>query len=264
MRTVKYILLGLLVCGAVSAKVKVTLQNNAVHDTDSLIVKDGRILLSAANLQVPLAQVVSAEFVFEGFSLEQCRILFDQGDYAGIARKLAGEKASLTSAAALKGNATDWLRLLFRAQFHSGDYAAARSTAQSLRTAGSPLAAETVPYAILTLIEENRIAEAKKVFEAWKPADSAAADFIRARLALASGDNKAALQYLARLQAFYYREAEWLPPAVFLEGQIYKKTGQTGAAAYAADELTRIWPGSIWSRRAAELKESETKQGESP
>lgn len=264
MRTVKYILLGLLVCGAVSAKVKVALQNNEAHDTDALIVKDGRILLSAANLQVPLAQVASAEFVFEGFSLEQCRALFDQGDHAGIIRRLAGEKSSLLAASSLKGNASDWLRLFFRAQFHSGDYAAARSTAQALRTAGGPLAIETAPYEILTLIEENRIAEAKKVFEALKPADSAAAEFIRARLSVAGGDDKAALQYLARLQAFYYREAEWLPPAVFLAGQIYKKDGQIGAAAYAAEELTRSWPESIWSRRAAELKESETKQGESP
>jgi len=262
-KAVKYILLSLLVCGAASAKVKVTLQNNVVRDMDALTVKDGRLLLPAENKQVPLAQVVSAEFAFEGFPIEQCRILFDQGDYAGIIRRLAGEKASLMAAASLKGNASDWLRLLFRAQFRSGDYAAARSTAQSLRTAGSPLAVETVPYEILTLIEDNRIAEATKAFEAWKPADSAAAEFIRARLALAGGNDKQALQHLARLQAFYYREADWLPPAVFLEGQIYKKTGQTGAAAYAAEELTRIWPGNVWSRRAAELKESEIKQGES-
>jgi hypothetical protein len=262
-KTVKYILLSLLLCGAVFAKVKVTMQNGVVRDMDSLTLREGRIFLPAENIQIPLAQAASVEFVFAGFSIEQCRALFDQGDYDGIIRKLADEKSSLIAAASLQGNAAEWLRLLFRAQFYSGDVAALRSTAQTLRTAGSPLSAETVPYEILALIGDGRITEATKAFDTWKPADGAAAEFIRARLSVAGGDYKQALQHLARLQTFYYRETEWLPPAVFLEGQIYKKTGQVRATAYVAEELNRSWPGSVWSRRAAELKESETKQGES-
>ena len=250
MKTVKYILLSLLVCGAVSAKVKVTLQNSVVHDTDSLIVKDGRLLLPAENLQVPFAQVAAAEFVFDGFSIEQCRILFNQGDHAGIIRRLAGEKSSLMAAASLKGNASDWLRLLFRAQFHSGDFAAARSTAQTLRTAGSPLASEMAPYEILTLIEDNRIAEATKAFEALKPTDSAAADFIRARLSVAGGENKAALQHLAHLQAFHYREQEWMPGALFYEGLVSKQADMPEAAGFAVRELETLYPASRWCQMA--------------
>jgi uncharacterized protein HemY len=263
-KTVKYILLSLLVCGAVSAKIVVTLQSGVERTIDSLTIKDGRLLLPPENVQILLAQVASVEFGFDGFSIEQCRALFDQGDYAGIVRRLANEKPSLLAAASLKGNAPDWLRLFLRAQFHSGNVAAMRSTTQALQTAGSSLAAEMVPYEILALIEENRITEAAKAFDASKPADNAASDLIRARLSVAGGNDKEALQHLARLQGFHYREKEWLLPAVFLEGQIYKKAGQTRAAAYAAEELNRGWPGSVWSRRAAELKESETKQGESP
>jgi len=262
-KTVKYILLSLLFCGAVSAKILVTLQSGVERNMDSLTIKEGRLLLPAENAQIFLDHVASVEFSFDGFSIEQCRVLFDQCDYDGIVRRLADEKSSLMAAASLKGNGQDWLRLFFRAQFHSGDVAAMRSTAQDLRTAGSPLAAETGPYEILALIGDNRIAAATKAFDASKATDNAASDLIRARLSVAGGKDKEALQHLARLQAFHYREKEWLPPAVFLEGQIYKKAGQTRAAAYAAEELTRGWPGSVWSRRAAELKESEIKQGES-
>lgn len=246
MKTVKYILLSLLVCSAVSAKVKVTFQNGVAREMDSLTVKDGRLLLPAENAQVPFAQAASAEFVFEGFSIEQCRALFNQGDYAGIIRRLAGEKTSLIAAASLQGNAADWFLMLFRAQFHSGDYVAVRSTVQTLRAAGSPLAGETAPYEILTVIEDNRIAEATKAFEALNPADTAAAEFIRARLAAAGGNNKTALQHLARLQAFHYREQEWMPGALFYEGLVSKQADMPEAAGFAALELKTLYPASRW------------------
>jgi hypothetical protein len=35
---------------------------------------------------------------------------------------------------------------------------------------------------------------------------------------------------------------------------IYKKNGQTNAAAFAAEELMLGWPESVWSRRTEELK----------
>ena len=250
MKTVKYILLSLLVCGAASAKVKVTLQSGVARDMNSLTVRDGRILLLPDNTLIPLAQAASVEFVFDGFSFEQCQNLFDQGDYTGIVRKLADEKSSLLAAALLQGNSSDWLRMLFRAQFHSGDVAAMRSTVQALRTAGSPLAVEAVPYEILALIDENRIAEATKAFNALRPPENAAAEFIRARLAAAGGDYKGALQHLARLQAFHYREQEWIPGALFYEGLVSKQVDMPEASGFAVRELQTLYPASRWCQMA--------------
>ena len=250
MKTAKYILLSLLICGAVSAKVKVSLQNGVTRDMDSLTVRDGKLLLLPENTLIPLAQVVSAEFVFEGFSIEQCQNLFDQGDYAGAIRGLSDKKPSLLAAAPLQGNASDWLRMLFRAQFHSGDVAAMRSTVQTLRAAGSPLAVEAVPYEILALIDENRIAEATKAFEVLRQPDPAAAEFIRARLAVAGGNYKEALQHLARLQAFHYREKEWMPGALFYEGLASKQVDMPEAAGFAVRELETLYPASRWCQMA--------------
>ncbi len=251
MKTVKFILLSLLVCGTVSAKVKVTLQSGVTRDISSLTVKDGRLLLPPENTQTPLAQVALVEFAFDGFSIEQCRNLFDQGDYAGIVRKLANEKSSLMAAALLQGNASDWLRMLFRAQFHSGDVAAMRSTVQALRTVGSPLAVEAVPYEILALIEDNRIAEAANAFNALRASnDNAAAEFIRARLALAGANYKEALQHLARLQAFHYREQEWIPNVLFYEGLASKQADMPEAVGFAVRELETLYPASRWCQMA--------------
>ena len=249
MKTVKYILLSLLVCGTASAKVKVTFQSGVTRDMNSLTVRDGRILLPD-NTLIPLAQTASVEFVFDGFSFEQCRNLFDQGDYAGIVRRLADEKSSLLAAALLPGNAPDWLRMLFRAQFHSGDVAAMRSTVQALRAAGSPLAVEAIPYEILALIDENRIAEATKAFNALRSSENAAAELIRARLALAGGNYKEALQHLARLQAFHYREQEWMPGALFYESLVSKQADMPEAAGFAARELETLYPASRWCQMA--------------
>ncbi len=250
MKIVKYILLSLLVCGTVSAKVKVTLQSGVTRDMDSLTVKDGKLLLLPDNTPISLSQVALVEFIFDGFSFEQGQNLFDRGDYTGIIRKLADEKSSLLAAALLQGNTSDWLRMLFRAQFHGGDVAAMRSTVQALRTAGSPLAVEAVPYQILALIDENRIAEATKAFNVLRPPENAAAEFIRARLAVVGGDNKAALQHLARLQAFHYREKEWMPGALFYESLVSKQADMPEAAGFAVRELETLYPASRWCQMA--------------
>ncbi len=82
--------------------------------------------------------------------------------------------------------------------------------------------------------------------------------FQLAQIAFDRGEYTEALQHLAQVSLTHSRDSERMPAAVFLEGMIYKKTGQTNAAAYVAEELTLGWPESVWSRRAAELKESKT------
>jgi len=78
--------------------------------------------------------------------------------------------------------------------------------------------------------------------------------FQRAQAAYDQGEYTEALQQLAQVSLAHSRDSAKTPSAVFLEGMIYKKTGQTNAAAYVAEELTLGWPESVWSRRAAELK----------
>lgn len=82
--------------------------------------------------------------------------------------------------------------------------------------------------------------------------------FHLAQTAFNHGEYTEALQHLAQVSLAHRRDSEVTPAAVFLEGMIYKKTGQTNAAAYVAEELTLGWPESVWSRRAAELSESKT------
>jgi hypothetical protein len=80
-----------------------------------------------------------------------------------------------------------------------------------------------------------------------------------AQLAFERGQYTEALQQLVPVMVTADRNAEWFPAALFLEGLIYQKTGQTEAAAYTADELSLGWPDSVWGRRAAELKGLEKK-----
>jgi Flp pilus assembly protein TadD len=79
-----------------------------------------------------------------------------------------------------------------------------------------------------------------------------------ARIAFDRGEYTEALQHLAQVALTNSRDFDQMPDAVFLEGLIYQKTGQTEAAAYVADELKFGWPESVWSRRAAELNGSKT------
>jgi tetratricopeptide (TPR) repeat protein len=219
---------------------------------DSLIVKDGRLLMPAENVQIPVVQVVSAEFTFDGFSTAQCRELLERSDTDTVIRKLTDAKDSLLTAVAFKGNAPEWLRLLSQAQFHNGDYAAATATMQTLRQTGDLSAEESAPYEILSLIEGNRIAEAAKLFDAAKMPDKAAAELILARLSASRSDYKDALQHLARLQIFYYREKEWMPCALFYEGLVSKQVGLPAASAAAVQELETLYPASRWCRMAKE------------
>jgi hypothetical protein len=142
--------------------------------------------------------------------------------------------------------------LLSQAQFHNGDYAAATATMQTLRQTGDLSAEESAPYEILSLIEGNRIAEAAKLFDVAKMPDKAAAELILARLSASRLDYKDALQHLARLQIFYYREKEWMPCALFYEGLVSKQVGLSAASAAAVQELETLYPASRWCRMAKE------------
>jgi len=111
--------------------------------------------------------------------------------------------------------------------------------------------------AVLKLIDGNQTAEAARAFSAVKNPDArspAMAEFVRGRLALAEKEYPQALQHFSNVVVFHSRDPEWMPAATFYEGVVYKKTGYLKAASNIVAELELAYPGTEWSRRAAELK----------
>ena len=83
-------------------------------------------------------------------------------------------------------------------------------------------------------------------------------EYIRGRLALASGDPRQAMQHIAQIIAFHSRSEEWLPPATVLEAQIYQHLGLPSKASAVADELIIAYPGSRWSKQGEKIKMEST------
>ena len=212
------------------------------------------------------AKISSVRFVIDPLSEENFRMLFAEGHYSEIIAVLNGYRSSLLAASDFPGNASDLLRWLLRACFWQGEYSSVQEINQSLR-ANHPMAALSSFYETLGLLEQNRLDEASArlaVLETGNRIPPFMIEYVRARIAFDRKQYTEALQYLANVTLAHSRDSEWTPAGVFLEGMIYKKTGQTETVAYVAEELTLGWPESIWSRRAAELKESRTEQGETP
>ncbi len=111
--------------------------------------------------------------------------------------------------------------------------------------------------AVLALIDKNQPAEASRIFSALKNPDvpsPAMAEFVRGRIALAEKKYPVALQHFSNVIVFHSRDPEWMPAATFYEGVVYKRTGYLTAASNIIEELKLAYPGTVWSRRAVELK----------
>jgi hypothetical protein len=59
-----------------------------------------------------------------------------------------------------------------------------------------------------------------------------------------------ALEQLARIQAFHYRDTEALPEALFYIARIYQLTEAPERSAQAVRELNRFYPESSWTLKA--------------
>ena len=88
----------------------------------------------------------------------------------------------------------------------------------------------------------------------------AKAELLQARTALEAGRFKEALQYTARVQVFYYRDAEAMAAALYVEAAVDRKTGDSRATVSALTELKTLYPDSMWCRKAIEEFET-TEQG---
>jgi len=110
---------------------------------------------------------------------------------------------------------------------------------------------------VLTLIDQNKPAEAARAFAALKTPDApspAMAEFVRGRLAITKKKYPEALQHFSNVVVFHSRNPKWMPAATFYEGVVYKKTGYLTAASNIVEELKLAYPDTEWSRRAGELK----------
>lgn len=83
----------------------------------------------------------------------------------------------------------------------------------------------------------------------------AQAELLLARTALEEGRFAEAFQHAARVQVFYYRDAEAVATALYYEALANHKTGGLSANVSALTELKTLYPNSEWCRKAiAEFK----------
>lgn len=73
-----------------------------------------------------------------------------------------------------------------------------------------------------------------------------------AKTAFAEEQYAEALEHLAQIQAFHYREAEQMAEALFYVALIYQKTEAPERSAQVVRELSRFYPESPWSLKAEE------------
>ena len=78
----------------------------------------------------------------------------------------------------------------------------------------------------------------------------ASAELQRAKEALNVGRYTEARKCLARIQAFYYRDAELMPEALYYEAWIDDRLGGTKAKVSALEELCALYSSSPWSMKA--------------
>ena len=250
--TAGVIYLSVAAAGFVSAsEIQVTFTNGAVRTLPSLRIEGGFLQLTEGRVDLP--KISSVRFVMGTLPEDQIEAAFPEGldrESFGVLKEM---QPSLLAAAGLKGNAGVWLQALLRAYFWQGDYASAEELIQAPGAAGI-LPASPV-YEALIRIGQNRPDESERLLASLDlPDGRPVTAYVHAQAAFAQEQYKEALQHLAQVALAGSRDSEWTPASIWLEGLIYKKTGQDEAAAYAARELTERYPGGYWSRRAEELK----------
>lgn len=80
----------------------------------------------------------------------------------------------------------------------------------------------------------------------------AKAELLQARTALEAGEFNKAFEHAARVQVFYYRDADTMAAALYVEALVDYKTGGPRAKVSALTELKALYPDSTWCRKAVE------------
>lgn len=235
------------------AQIEVTFRNGAVRSLPSFTVREGRLVLPDESIRVDLAQITTVQFLFEGPAEEQPGAWFAKGRADRVVELLDPLDESLTAAAALSGNGARLLGLLYKARFHRGNPEGMRAALATLRRINSPFAADADAYEILTLMAEGRVDEATRRAQDAGDLPEAAQLLIEARQAAAAGRDREALKILSRLQAFHFREAEWMPGALADEARLRAAAGEEVAAGYAAREARLFYPTSLEAQQLEQV-----------
>ena len=208
---------------------------------------------------MPVEDVAQVEFRFQDVDFKKCDQMFREGKYAELDELLEKTLQPVLVFNYLPGNLSDYLAWQLKAQFWSASYVAARKTAALIHQGNSDprnIAISGI-YKVVALLDTRKFSEADAAFKALENPDELApamSDYIRARLADHQEKYREALLHISALAIYHGRDAEWLPSATLLEGQIYKKTNRPEAAKNVAEELMIGYPGTRWSRAGEELK----------
>ncbi len=245
----------LLVCAEDVATIR--FQDGMVKKLNSFTIQDGKIVLPNDQISVAVSTIANFNMAFDAISIKQCNALYNTGEFEKLAKLLDAALTPLKPFESVPGNLDSFIHWQLRANFWTKKYNNVRRRADLLKTRKSPFATEAALYAVLSLIEEKKTAEATTTFAAIQKPEAvspAMTEVIRGRLAMVEKKYPEALQHFANGVVHHSRDAEWLPTATFYEGVIYKRTGYLEAAMNIAEELELAYPDTVWSRRAAELK----------
>jgi tetratricopeptide (TPR) repeat protein len=206
--------------------------------------------------------VKGIEFRFQVICLPLCEKMFDSGDRKSLEGLLDQHLAPVAQYSYLPTNLGDYLVWWLRAQYWNGNLAGAAKTIGLIRQTNDPALSEVASlYFAMMLIDQGKLADAKTVFSSVANPDGISvpmAEYIRGKLVLEEGDPRQAMQHVARIIAFYSRDAEWMAPATVLEARIYQRMGQPGKAMAVADELMIAYPGTQWSKLGEQIKNEST------
>lgn len=237
-------------------KVELTFSNGATRTTDQLVVEEGAVVLAKENLKVPVAQVKQAVFSMDEMLDEsECALLLKRGAYEELVARIDNFLEPVKHGLELKSNLDVYIQYKMRALFWLARYDEALSAGQTLEIKQSDYAPLAAAYIALVQLEQGE--SAAKVTAACVQLGtefSGVREYVRGRLAMNMRMYEVALQHFSNVLVFNEREQEWVAPATFYEGLIYKKTGFLEQASSVASELRIAYPDGYWGVRADELE----------
>ena len=243
-----------------AAKVTVNAGNSFV--VKQLNVKGDRLYQGTGSSSTSLSMIKLIEFRFSGISLNMCDSMFRTGDRKSLEGLIEQNVGPLAQYSHLPTNLGDYLMWWLKAQYWNGNEAGVAKTVGYIRQTADPiLINEASLYFVMQLLDQGKVDNARTVFfSVGNPEEISVpmTEYIRGKLALESGDPRAAMQHVARIIAFHSRDVEWLPSATVLEARIYQRLGHPQKAEAVANELIIAYPKSRWSKLGEQIKMEST------
>jgi tetratricopeptide (TPR) repeat protein len=241
---------------------KITVNSGNSFVVKQLNIKGDRLYSENGQSSSALSMVKEVEFRFQVIGLPLCEKMFNSGDRKALEGLLDQHLAPVAQYSYLPTNLGDYLVWWLRSQYWNGNQAAAAKTIGLIRQANDPARSEVASlYFTMMLIDQEKLADAKTIFSSIGNPEGISvpmAEYIRGKLALEEGDPRQAMQHVARIIAFFSRDAEWMAPATVLEARIYQRMGQPDKAMAVANELMIAYPGTQWSKLGEQIKNEST------